>query len=439
MPTLTAPRSQAHHDPLAAFRQRGFRLYASNRLLSASASTMLQAALAWQVYAISHSALQLGVLGLVRFVPALVTTLFAGALADSLDRRKIVIVTQASPILCALALLAATDGGAATLPLIYALTFLVALASAFENPARQALLPQVVTREVFPNAVTVNSTVQQLGFVVGPAVAGGLIAVSGVAAAYAGNAVLEAVAVLAMLPVRPAPFVGERRRVSIAAIREGIHFVRSSQVLLGAMSLDMFAVIFGGAQALLPVYATNILHVGATGYGVLTASQAVGALAMSVALIALPPVRRTGRGLLIAILFYGLATVGFGLSRVFALSVFAYALTGVADQVSVIMRQTTIQLATPDALRGRVSAVGSLFVGASNQVGAVESGIVAALTTATFSVVSGGIGCLSVLAAVTAFAPELRRYDIHDSHHETQRRAAEAAELLADAASGTSP
>jgi MFS family permease len=200
--------------------------------------------------------------------------------------------------------------------------------------------------------------------------------------------------------------------VTVAAIREGVSFVRHHQVLLGAMTLDMFGVIFGGATALLPIYAEKILKVGGTGYGLLTSAQAIGAPVVAVVLVALPPVRRTGRALLYAVAGFGLFTMLFGISRSFPLSLVAYGLTGCCDQVSVIMRQTTIQLATPDALRGRVSSVSGLFIGASNQIGAVESGFVAAITSATFSVVSGGAACLAVVGAIAAGMPELRRYRI---------------------------
>jgi len=196
----------------------------------------------------------------------------------------------------------------------------------------------------------------------------------------------------------------------LEAIREGLAFVSRQPVVLGCMSLDMFAVIFGGAVALLPIYANEILEVGARGYGVLSASLEIGALFMSLLLVWLPPIRRAGRALLVAVTLYGVATIVFGFSRWFPLSVAAYLLAGMADQVSVVLRGTAIQLTTPDALRGRVSALNMIFIGASNQLGAAESGFVAALTSATFAVVSGGIGCLVVVAIVAWRLPALRRY-----------------------------
>jgi MFS family permease len=374
--------------------------------------TLLQAAIAWQVYEISGSALQLGLLGLVRFVPSLGLSLVGGAVADSYDRRRIVMVAQLVPLGCSAALLAATVSDAISLWLIYGLVLLVALAAAFENPARQALLPLLVTRESFPNAITVNSTVQSLGFVTGPTLAGGTIALSGSEGAYGVHLALIAGSLISLAFLRPREPEGVRRAVSVAAIKEGVQFVRQRQVLLGAMTLDMFAVIFGGATALLPIYASDILDVGAAGYGMLAASLEVGALLMSVVLVVARPIRQTGRALLMGVAVFGLATMAFGISRSFPLSLALYMLIGMADQLSVVMRQTTIQLATPDELRGRVSSVNMVFIGASNQLGAVESGFVAAVTSATFAVVSGGAGCLAVVGLIAAKMPDLRRYRI---------------------------
>jgi hypothetical protein len=241
--------------------------------------------------------------------------------------------------------------------------------------------------------------------VVGPMVAGLMIARFSVAGAYATYSALIALSWLTLSRVRPQFASRGRRGVTLEAIWEGLAFLRRNQVALGAMTLDMFAVIFGGATALLPVYATKILHVGAGGYGILTSSLGIGALLMSVLLIVLPPVKRTGVVLISTVAVFGLMTMLFGISRSFAFSLIAYGLAGAADQVSVVMRQAAIQLTTPDELRGRVNAVNSLFVGASGQVGGIESGLVAALTNATFSVVTGGAACL----ADSGKTPSVRR------------------------------
>ncbi|MBM3139163.1 MAG: MFS transporter [Chloroflexi bacterium] len=397
------------HDPLAALRVPAFRLFTVSRIGSGVASTLLQAVIAWQVYGISGSALQLGMIGLARFVPALAMSLIGGAVADAYNRRTIILLSQTVPLACTFLVLWAIAGNAVTLLLLYAIVLLTGLASAFENPARQAILPQIVPRAIFTNAITMNSTLQSIAFISGPAVAGGLIATVGVGAVYVVHGVLVAIAIVVLVPVR-VPEGGGRRAVGIDAVREGVSYVRHRPVLLGAMTLDMFAVIFGGAKALLPVYAVDIMEVGAVGYGVLTSALEAGALLMALLLIVFPPPRQTGRTLILSVAAFGLATVIFGFSREFWLSVVAYMAVGAADQLSVVMRHATIQLSTPDTLRGRVSSVNAVFISTSNQLGSVESGVVAALTTATFSVVSGGLGCLAVVALVWWRIPQLRSY-----------------------------
>jgi MFS family permease len=311
---------------------------------------------------------------------------------------------------CGMILFVATAKGTVTLGLLYGIVVAAAIATAFDSPARMAFLPSLVGRANFPRVATVASTNQALAFATGPAVGGFLIADFGIAAVYGTYAVLIVLAfvALAFLPSPPAAPSG--RGVSLAVIREGLGFVKRRPVIFGCMTLDMFAVIFGGATALLPVYATDILHVGPRGYGLLSSALEIGALVTSIALIALPPIRHAGRALMIAVGVYGLATVVFGLSRSFPLSLAAYMLVGVADQVSVVMRSTAIQLSTPDELRGRVSAVNLLFIGDSNQLGAAESGFLAAATSATFAVVSGGLLSLVVLAVVATTNPTLRGY-----------------------------
>ncbi len=425
----------SRHDPLAALRQRGFLWFSVARLASGVAQTSLQMALAWQVWVLSGSPLQLAALGLVRFVPQLLAALYAGAVADTYNRKRIVQVAQSVPAGCAAALLVATASGAVSLPLIYGLVVLIALASAFDAPARQSLLPSIVREDTFQNAITIGSTIQSLAFVSGPGLGGLLIAEGGVEAVYAANVVLLLVALVAVTALRPRPVSTPPRAVTWAAIKEGVQFVRSRQPLLGSMTLDMFAVVFGGAQALLPIYADQILNVGPSGLGILTASMNGGALLMSLAMILLPTVERTGRTLLVSVAAFGVATMAFGLARSFPFAVAAYMSVGMADQVSVVMRQTTIQLSTPDYLRGRVSAVAQLFVGSSNQLGAVESGFVAAATNATFAVVSGGAACLAVVGVIAVTMKELRTYTIRDVI-EAAREDAAAAQTSSEAAGG---
>ena len=387
-----------------------FWLYLVSRFGSATAMMMLRAAVAWHVYALSRSAFLLGLIGLVQFVPALALTLVGGALADSYDRRRIMMRAQVVPLVSAAALFLATRSGAVTLPLLYGVILLVAVAGAFESPSRMALLPTLVERDVFPRAVTIAATNQALAFATGPAACGWVIAAADVGTVYAVDAALVATSLLALAFLRSSGTPVARRTPGLQTVREGLAFVRAHEVVLGCMTLDLLAVVFGGAGALLPIYATEILHVGPKGYGILSSSFEAGALLMSFLLTALPPITRAGRALLGTVAIYGLATIVFGLSRWFPLSVLAYAAVGMADQVSVVLRSTTIQLSTPDALRGRVSGVNMLFISASNQVGAAESGFVAALTDATFSVVTGGIACLVVVAIVATRLPALRNY-----------------------------
>jgi len=286
----------------------------------------------------------------------------------------------------------------------------VGAAWAFDSPSRASLLPTLVSREAFPRAVTIAATNQALAFATGPAACGWVIAAADVGTVYAVDAALVATSLLALAFLRSSGTPVARRTPGLQAVREGLAFVRGHEVVLGCMTLDLLAVVFGGAGALLPIYATEILHVGPKGYGILSSSFEAGALVMSLLLTTLPPITRAGRALLGTVAIYGLATIVFGLSRSFPLSVLAYAAVGMADQVSVVLRSTTIQLSTPDPLRGRVSGVNMLFISASNQVGAAESGFVAALTDATFSVVTGGIACLVVVAIVATRLPALRDY-----------------------------
>ncbi len=404
--------------PLAALRQRNFALYAAARLCASMAMMMMNALIFWQVYEISDSALQLALVGLARFFPSLGMSLIGGAFADSHNRKRIVMAAQTVPLAASTTLLIATSQGFLSLPIIYGLVLCIAVAASFENPARQALVPQVVTPDAFAGAIVVNSTIQSLGFVSGGALGGLLLGIAGIEVAYMAHMGLLSGSLALLTFLRPRPFEGVRRSVSLESIKEGVVFVARRQVLLGAMALDMFAVIFGGAQALLPIYAKDILDVGEFGYGLLYASLDAGALLMALSLVILPPIGRAGRALLISVAVFGIATIVFGISRNFYLSLAVYMCIGMADQVSVVLRQTIIQLATPDELRGRVSSVSQIFIGASNQLGAVESGLVAAVTNATFAVVSGGMGTLAVVGIVATKLPELRRYRIEPTRRE---------------------
>jgi MFS family permease len=389
--------------------------YLASRFCAATAMMMLRAGIAWHVFALTGSAFHLGLIGLVQFVPAFSLVLVGGAVADVYDRRRIMMGAQLVALATAMVLCLASLRGGPELPLLYGAVMVVAAAGAFDNPARASILPMIVPREVFPRAVTIAATNQALAFATGPALAGVLIAARGAPAVYAAYAALLGGSIAGLAFLRPIRRQQTTTAFGLRAVREGLAFVRRRPVVLGCMTLDMLAVIFGGAAALLPIYANDILHVGPRGYGLLTSSLELGALLTSMVLIALPPIRRAGRALLGAVAVYGLATIVFGLSRWFPLSVAAYMLVGIADQVSVVMRSTAIQLSTPDELRGRVSAINMMFIGASNQLGAAESGFVAALTNAPFAVVSGGVISLGVLVVVATTLPQLRAYRIDRS------------------------
>jgi MFS family permease len=406
----TAPEAAPVSD--AARIPTSFWIYLGARFCAATAMTLLRAAVFWHVWELSHSELQIGLVGLFQFVPALSLTLVGGAVADAYDRRRVMRLAQL-PLLVTGSLLAfATFEGAISVSFLYAAVFCNAAAFAFDSPARQALLPSLVPLASFPRAVTYSSTATALAFATGPAIAGLLIAGFGVGAAYGAYVALVALNLIGLGFVRVVRASSERRAPSWHAVREGLAFVRGNPVVLGCMALDMFAVIFGGATALLPVFAKDILGAGDVGYGILGSSLEVGALSMSLLLVLRRPIERGGRALLVAVCVYGLATLVFGLSRWFPLSVAAYLVVGMADQVSVVIRQTAIQLSTPDALRGRVSAVNMIFIAASNQLGAVESGFLAAATSATFAVLFGGVACFVVVAWTAWRLPELRHYRI---------------------------
>jgi MFS family permease len=399
-------------DLAAVLQVPAFRLYSGSRVAGAVSQSMLQAIIAWQVFALSGSALDLGLVGLIRFAPALALSLVSGAAVDTYDRRRILLAAQVVPALTSAIMLAAIATGRDSLGLVYVLVFVIGVASAFEGPARQTMIPALVPRNLFSRAMTFNSTLQSMSAVTGPAVGGALIAVQGIGLAYAAHLGLVLMSIIALVPLHlpPAGRAPSRAGLRLGAIREGLGYLRHQPVVLGAMTLDMFAVLFGGAKALLPIYAVDVLHADAAGYGLLTASLDIGSLIAATCMIALPVPTRTGRALLLSVVAYGLATMVFGLSVWLPLSVVAYAAVGAADQVSVVMRLNTIQLTIPDELRGRVTAVNFVFVNASNQIGGLESGLVAAVTSAVFAVVSGGVACLVVAGVIAARVPQLREY-----------------------------
>ncbi len=369
---------------------------------------MLGVAVAWELYELTGSALDLGLVGLAQFVPMVLVTLPVGHVADRYDRRLIVIVCEVVKAAIAGALAAGALGGWQTRSLIFGLIALLAAAQAFENPAMSALVPEVVDRAVIAPAMAWVVSAGQTAQIVGPAL-GGALFVFGPGAAYLTAGALFVLAGGLAAAIRVARSVRPREPLSLETVFSGVAFIVSRRVLLGGMSLDLFAVLFGGATALLPVYARDILGSGPVGLGLLRAAPAVGALATSVVLARYPLARHIGPTLFRSVMIFGAATVVFGISTSFPLSLLALAVLGAADVVSMVIRLSLAQIRTPDAMRGRVSAVHSLFTGTSNQLGAFESGLAAALLGAVPAVLLGGVGTIAVAALWMALFPELRR------------------------------
>ncbi|WP_290688893.1 MFS transporter [Aquabacterium sp.] len=391
------------------FAQTQFVRFWVSRLAGIMANQMLMVAVGWHMYDLTASAWDLGMVGLFQFVPALVMTLPAGQVADRFNRARIFAACMLTQAGVASLLLWATLSGHASRELILGLSVALGLARAFQMPAQQALTPLLVPRALLQRAIAVSSSGMEVAVISGPAL-GGLLYTTGASTVYITCTALLLVAFMLAIVIRY-DFVPARKASSWGDVFAGLHFVWQRKVLLGATSLDLFAVLLGGATALLPIYAKDILHTGPVGLGLLRAAPAVGALTMSLVLTRWPLDRKVGPRLLMAVGVFGLATLVFGLSSSFWLSMFALAVTGAADNVSVVTRLTLTQLETPDEMRGRVAAVNSIFIGASNQLGEFESGVTAAAFGAVGSVVLGGVGSMLIAAAWTRLFPDLAKRD----------------------------
>ena len=392
----------------AAFRYPNYRYYMTARFLTPLASEMQAVAVAWQVYGLTHRPLDLGLVGLAQFLPGIFLFLAAGHTADHVPRLRILQTCLAAFSLCSLLLLALTVRGLASVYPIYAVLLLNGAVRAFNGPAGQAFLPLLVPEKDFPNAVAWSASIFQAATIAGPMAGGVLYGLSGSPIpvyASAAIAYLMGLGLVSAIRVRP---VARPRASSLGMVLEGFRYIWRNQLILGVISLDLFAVLLGGAVALLPVYAREVLKVGAAGLGILRSAPGVGAVAMAIVVAHRPLTRRAGVTMLWCVFGFGLFTVVFGLSRNLALSLAALALAGACDMVSIIVRQTMIQLATPDEMRGRVSAVNMVFVGASNEVGQFESGITAQWFGAVPAVVLGGLGTIAVVAIWARLFPALR-------------------------------
>lgn len=392
-----------------------FRLYLAARFLGSLALQMVAVAVGWQVYQLTNDPLHLGYVGLVQFVPNALFVLAGGHVADRFDRRKVMIACLAVEGVAVVALLAFSLAVSSPLPAIYAVLAVMGGARAFLAPASQSLLPLLVKGELFPRAVAWNSTAWEAAVIAGPAL-GGLLYAFGAGAVYGTAAAMMAAAVGALAGVRTPPAAERKPAAGLEGVLGGVRYVAAHPILLGAISLDLFAVLLGGATALLPVYARDILVTGPFGLGLLRSAPAVGAAVMAVWLAHHPLERAVGTKLFVAVAVFGAATLVFGLSTSFWLSLAALAVLGASDMVSMVVRQTVVQLNTPDAMRGRVSAVNWLFIGASNELGEFESGLTAAWFGTVPAVVIGGLGTLAVTALWAWRFPALRTVDrLHKS------------------------
>lgn len=414
-------------DAGSALRSRDFRLYQSARLLVIVGAEAQSVGVAWQVYQITHSALALGYTGLALFLPGLFFMLAAGHAADRFDRRKIILLCYGLQAVCTVALLWLTlhgtgqnRAGETRIWPIYAVLLGIGFGRAFSGPASSALLPSLVPPGQFVNAVTWGATVYQIANMAGPAVGGLLftLALTGRLQRWSGAGLVYGFTLLmlvgflvlvSMMRARPVQVV--KKAFSVRTMLAGLEYVWQTKLLLGSISLDLFAVLLGGAVALLPIFAHDILHAGPRGLGLLRAMPSVGALAVSLTLTMFPIRRHAGWLMLSCVTLFGLATVVFGLSRSLLVSLLALVLVGASDMVSVVIRQSILQLATPDEMRGRVSAVNWLFIGASNEFGEFESGLTAHWWGAVRAVVVGGVGTLVVVATAAGVFPKLRKAD----------------------------
>ncbi len=410
---MTPPAS-----PFAALAYRDYRLLWMGQSVSMIGTQMQRAALLWHLYTLTHNPALMGAIGLARMIPLVSLALVGGVVADRGDRRRLMLTCQTALAALSTLLGICTLAGRDSAWLIYAVAALTAAVIAFDNPARQSLLPTLVPRERLRNAISLNSLTMQFSSILGPALLGLIIGRWSVGWVYLLNAASFVGVVGALMAMSPTPPAGSNGDTpppgGVAAAIDGLRFMSKSHLLLSLMLLDFAATFFASATTLLPIYASEILQVGAKGYGQLAAAPGIGALIGAAVMTLLVRVRRQGATILGAVFVYGLATIGFGLARDFWLAAVCLALTGTADMVSTVLRQTIRQLATPDGMRGRMHAISMLFFQGGPQLGEMEAGLVARALGAPFSVISGGVACCLAVGAACAWAPWLRRYRVEE-------------------------
>ena len=408
---MSAPQA---HDPYASLRLPPFRWYVVSLFTMTIAAQIQVIVVSWQIYDITHDPLSLGLIGLSEALPFISAALFAGHVADIANRQRVSVVSLFVLVLCGLVLLGLSALPGATIGRniwpFYGVIAVSGLARSFLQPARNALGAEIVERDLYHNAISWRSSTWQAAAVIGPAVGGLLYGFGGARTAYVVQAALMAIAFFsfARIEYRHSPRETVDAMPVTQSLTLGLRFVFSQPILLGALTLDMFSVLLGGAEALLPVFADQILHVGPKGLGILRAAPAVGAVVMALALAHRPPFRRAGPTLLLAVAGFALCIVGFGFSRSFSLSIVLLVLSGMFDNISVLIRTTLVQTLTPPDLLGRVSSVNSIFIGSSNEIGAFESGVAARLLGTVPAVVLGGLASLAVVGIVAGTIPKLR-------------------------------
>lgn len=407
---------------MEAFASRDFRRYQLARVMAILGAEAQSVAVAWQVYSITHKAIDLGYTGLALFLPGLIFLLPSGHVADRFDRRHVILVCYSLQVFCSIALILLARSGTQNILAIYAVLFLVGTGRSFSGPASSALIPHLVPEEHFVNAVTWGGAIFQFANITGPALGGLLFTFplahfvpdtklegAGIVYVFTLSTLGWFLVLVGTLRVRPGRM--EHRALSLEVMLAGFRYVQRASMLLGSFSLDLFVVLLGGATALMPIFAHEILHQGPRGLGMLRAAPAAGAVTMSLIMARFPLRRRAGRWLFICVSIFGAATVFFGLSRTLWISLVSLAIAGAADTISVIIRGSILQLATPTEMRGRVSAVNSLFIGASNELGEFESGLTAQLWGAVRATVIGGVGALVVSGLWSVLFPSLRKAD----------------------------
>jgi MFS family permease len=408
--------SSSNHSAFAALRHRDFRLLWLGQIVSITGSQMQLVAINWHVYLLTKDPLALGLVGLFRGVPIIICSLAGGVVADAVDRKRAMIVTQTLMLLTAALLTAETMAGLKSVWPIYMLSGIAAAAQAFDTPARQALMPTLVPDEDFPNAVSLGVIVFNVAIIVGPAIAGFILAETGPAIIYGVNALSFLAVIGALIAMRtsgkPDLQRGRREALSFRALKEGLRFVWQTPIIVQTMTLDFAATFFGSATLLLPIFAQERLHVGARGYGFLAAAPAIGSVLTALTMARLGTLRRQGRLVVASVAVFGVATAVFGISTVYWLSLLMLATLGAADTVSTVLRQTIRQLVTPNPLRGRMTSINMMFFMGGPQLGELEAGALAKLIGAPFSVVVGGMGALICAALAAVKSKSLMDFEI---------------------------